>query len=227
MSEQPFVITINFTTPLIGRPTLDAVVAGELARWEGDEAALTSLPIKRMDGVPLASQLFVDPIALNSALTKITGFGQERQSLPLDHVEPQAGRYRRWPNLLNRYEAQAVVCGIWLGTGDTGRIQDVLADLRAIGTRRGDGLGLIADWTIEPADANPETWGLMDAARRPVRPVPLDLWRQLDGDPTAPIELVRARPFYWDHSNPAEVCAVPFTDTIVDIALSPNAGDAI
>ncbi len=63
MSEEPFVITIHFTTPLIGRPTLDAVVAGELARWEGGVAALESLPIKRTDGVPLASQLFVDSIA--------------------------------------------------------------------------------------------------------------------------------------------------------------------
>ncbi len=219
---QPFVVHITFSTPicLTIPPTLDAILAAELALHVGDARALAELPLQTTDGVYHASQLYLDAINLEHAFTKIAMRQTEPASMPITSVRGNARgdmisiAYNKYKNTLNRHRARSVMTGVFAGVGDIDEIESILTDVLAIGARRADGYGLIADRSIEPVDADPRIWGIMDSQGEPMRPVPLRTWATLGGAPDALVQMVRARPWYWDARNPAEICAVPASDTM-------------
>ncbi len=219
-AHAPFVVTVTLVTPLAGSVpmTLDALLAGELAQWEGDEAALTSLPLGAMDGTFQASQAYVDAVGIDMKLTKIAMRQSEPNSMPVDSIQgPIVTTYNAAKNTLNRYNGRATYTVMFAGVGDIDAVHGILIDVQAIGLRRGDGLGLVATLTIEPVPADPTRWGLVTDEGEPMRPVPLPLWRRLGGRADVAIQQVRCRPFYWDQRNPAVACAVPVRNEIHEL----------
>ena len=101
---------------------------------------------------------------------------------------------------------QAVSVGVYLGVGDIDAVEAIVRDVPALGTRRGDGFGLIESYAFDEVSAGP-TWGLADANGIPARPVPMEVWEELGDQVQRPeaITVCRWRPFYWSSRNePAE-----------------------
>ena len=124
-------------------------------------------------------------------------------------------------NILNGYEARVCEGGAWLGAGRIEDVHALLSQVLGIGKRRHCGWGMIepGSLAIEPVDADPETWGLVTgpgdadfASERiePRRPLPLDLFRRLGGDPLDEVmAVVRVRQPYYDPANPPVPAVVP------------------
>ena len=211
---EPFLATLEMVTPVILRAslTLDAILIGENALYVGDAAAIRDVPLAKRNGVPLASQAYLDAVDMITVHKAVTMRQTEASRMPLHAIA--LGRRasfsgEAYKNTLNTYEGISVRRIVFAGVGDTDAIRDVLEDVRGIGTRRADGFGMISSCTVEPFDADPAIWGLVDPEGEPMRPVPLAMWANLGGTRSPVIQAVRARPFYWDVRNPAEACAVP------------------
>src|SRR6516165_4314603 len=86
--KTPFVVTLTFVTPiaLTIPPTLDALLAGELALHVGDERALVELPLLQTDRVWHASQLYLDTVNVRSTLPKVTMRETEPRSMPVEQI---------------------------------------------------------------------------------------------------------------------------------------------
>ena len=219
MRMTPFMLTLNFTTPVSAGalPTLDAVLAAEIARERGDDA-IDDLPLRETEKVWHASSLFTDRLGFAISHTKVAMRGKDRLEVP-ERVQRVKGKYRKWPNLLNRYDLQAASVGVYLGVGDLNSVEAIFRDIPAIGVRRADGMGLIDSFIVEPVEVDAKTWGLKDGAGRPVRPVPVDIWREFGAEEPEIIEVCRWRPFYWQASNPTAICAVPPSTSIAELVL--------
>lgn len=216
-----FILTLNFRTPIsAGRlPTLDAILAAEIAKERGDDA-IGDLPLEQTEGVWHGSALFFDAPGIVRQTTKVALTRKERLDVP-DHVAPsRGGVFRKWPNLMNSYDMQAVSVGVYLGDGDIDAVESIIRDVPAIGARRADGFGLIDSYAFDEVRIGP-LWGLADAAGRPARPVPNEVWSRLGPEAQVPqaIEVCKYRPFYWSSRTPTAVCAVPASQELAAVAL--------
>ena len=225
--SRPFVVTFRFeTAPIVrGECTLDAVLGGEIARQVASrEEAIRRTPLARTAGVHHGSCLVL--LGDTSAIRPVTVVRNARVAFfGADPATIVAGRRGVTPgaakNVLNTYEARACDGGAWLGTGRIDEVRALLGAVIGIGKRRGSGWGMIEPGSIavEPADADPATWGLVTgpgdpdfATERiePRRPLPVDLFRRLGGDPLdAVLAVVRVRQPYYDASHPPEPAVVP------------------
>ena len=224
---EPFVVSFRFATPPIlrGGCTLDAVLGGELARRvESLEEAIRATPLARTDGVHHGSSLLLlgdtgvarpVPVVMNvravltSADPSPIAFGRRR-------VAPGSVK-----SILDGYEARLCEGGAWLGTGRLDEVCSILSFVLAIGKRRGAGWGMIEPGSlkVEPVDADPATFGLVSGPRdpdfatariRPRRPLPLELFERLGGDPRDEVVgLVRVRQPYYDAASPPVPAVVP------------------
>ena len=122
---------------------------------------------------------------------------------------------------LNGYEARVCEGGAWLGTGCLDEVQSILSLVLGIGKRRGSGWGMMepGSLAVEPVDADPATFGLVSgpgdpdfatARIRPRRPLPLDLFERLGGDPRDEVvAIVRVCQPYYDATHPPVPAVVP------------------
>lgn len=230
----PFLATLEFRTPLIlkAATTLDAILVAEMAIHLGDEAALASVPLKQTGGVYHASQIYLDAVNWRIPIAKANLRRNEPQHAPLPLLKGNARGNRivtshnHQKNTLNSYEAQVVRAAHFGGTGDVAAIRDILADIRAVGLRRADGMGMVAAVVVAALDNVDETrWGLADPAGEPMRPVPLDMWDSLGGIDDPLIQAVRYRPFYWDTRNAVVPCAVPAHNSATRLLATLSAGE--
>ena len=224
---RPFVVTFRFeTAPIVrGECTLDAVLGGEIARRvDSREQAIGRTPLARTGGVHHGSSLVLlgdagvtlPAPAVRNPRAALFGADPATIAAGPRGVAPGAAK-----NLLNRYGARVCEGGAWLGTGRVDEVRALLAPVLAIGKRRGSGWGMIEPGSIavEAVDADPATWGLVSgpgdpdfATERiePRRPLPVDLFRRLGGDPLdAVLAVVRVRQPYYDASHPPEPAVVP------------------
>ena len=197
---EPFVVTFRFATPPIvrGGCTLDAVLGGELARRvERLDEAIRATPLACTDGVHHGSALL---LLGDTCVTWPVPVVQNLQ-LALRCADPGAisfGRRRVAPGSLKStlvtYEARVCAGGAWLGTGCLDEVRSILSAVLAIGKRRGSGWGMIepGSLAVEPVEADPARWGLASGPCDPAfatarivprRPLPLDLFERLGGDP--------------------------------------------
>jgi hypothetical protein len=231
---QPFLVSLAFETPIIltSSPTLDAVLAGELAANHPGVDVRGMIPLKTTSGIFHGSQLYLDGVDVRRAVVRTTNRVLEYRRMPIHQLVPNPGARgftvseSRHRNILNRYEAMPVRMGYFAGFGDVDAIGRALADLFAVGKRRADGYGAVKNVAVEPYPDADERWGLMTAGGVPMRPVPLTLWRTLGGG-DALIQSVRCRPYYWDQANPAEVCAVPDGNRVGDLFNGDGGVDAL
>ena len=226
---QPFIITLRFSTmPILhGACTLDAVLGGEIARGVDDlEEAIRKTPLSRTDGIFHGSSLI---LLDDTGVTRTVAVVQKSRSafFEIDPTRISRGRRRvdrPWAkNLLNRYEARVCEGGAWLGMGRTDEVWEVLCSVIGIGKRRQSGWGMIdpESLALEPVDADPETWGLVSGPDDPDfatdriatrRPLPIEMFRRLGGDPLNEVIAVeRVRQPYYDSANLPEPAVVPWT----------------
>ena len=225
---EPFVVTFRFATaPIVrGGCTLDAVLGGEIARrMESREEAIRRTPLACTDGVHHGSSLLLlgdtgvaRPVlvvqnnrAAFSGVDSVTIASVARRRVTLASAK----------NVLNRYEARVCEGGAWLGTGRIEEVFALLSSLLGIGKRRQSGWGMIdpGSLEVESVHADPRTWGLVtgpqapdfaSARIEPRRPLPLELFRRLGGDPLDElIAVVRVRQPYYDPANPPVPAVVP------------------
>ena len=221
---EPFIVTFRFeTAPILrGGCTLDAVLGGEIARRvRRREEAIRRTPLACTDGVHHGSSL----IRLGD-----TGVSRPAPAVQNPHRAFRAAaaatistarRPGSAKNILNGYEARVCEGGAWLGVGRIEDVHALLSQVLGIGKRRHCGWGMIESGSlaIEPVDADPETWGLVtgpgdpdfaSARIEPRRPLPLELFRRLGGDPLDEvIAVVRVRQPYYDAANPPVPAVVP------------------
>ena len=227
-SVQPFVVTFRFATmPIVhGACTLDAVLGGELARGvERLEDAIRATPLACTDAVSHGSSLrFLDDTGVTRPVAVLRNARAALLALPPD-TTPSGRRPldRLWvKHLMHRYEARFCAGGAWLGTGRREEVEALLSRVLGIGKRRGAGWGMIepGSLVVDPVAADPATWGLVSTPRDPdfatervvpVRPLPLETFRRLGGDPLdAVIATVRVRQPYYAASHPPEAAVVPW-----------------
>ena len=226
---QPFVVSFGFATmPIVNGPcTLDAVLGGEIARTVASlDEAIRSTPLACTEGVSHGSSLIV---LGDTGVTRTVSVVQ-RGRAALERLGPgriPKGRRRTdrfgAKNLLSRYPMRLCDGGAWLGTGPIEEVRAVLGAVLGIGKRRAAGAGMIDpdSLIVEPVDADPATWGLVTgpndpdfATQRiaPARPLPLELFRRLGGDPAdAVITIERVRQPYHDPANPPVPAVAPWT----------------
>ena len=223
---ETFVVTFRFASPPIlrGALTLDAVLGGELARDGGSlEEAIRATPLARTDGVHHGSALLLGDTCVTRPVRVIQNLWAE-----LTTADPAAiafGRRRVAPgsvkSVLNESEARVCAGGAWLGTGYLDEVESILSPILGIGKRRRAGCGMIApdSLEVEPVEADPATFGLVSrpgdpdfatARVTPRRPLPLDLFVRLGGDPLDEVvAMVRVRQPYYDPANAPEPAVVP------------------
>lgn len=215
---EPFAISMVFSTPLAGRaaPTLDAVLAAQLCVEQNRlDYPLDAIPLLRTEGVFHGSRLFVDAVEIRGRFTKYAHYEREWRDAPRLGLEPPApGQARFDKNLQGGFSWQALRGGLFLGVGAVDEVRRIFSSVRALGVKRCEGFGRIREWEFERVEADAATFGLMDDAGTPVRPVPLETWRRIGGSPTAAIELCRHAPPYWSSENPEAVCASPIDNRI-------------
>ena len=226
---QPFIVTFRFSTMpiLLGACTLDAVLGGEIARSVDDLVeAIGMTPLARTDGIFHGSSLI---LLDDTRVTRTVPVVQKSRSAFYEIDPAQISRGRRrvdrpWAkNLLNRYEARVCEGGAWLGTGRLDDVSELLYSVIGIGKRRQSGWGMIdpESLALESVDADPNTWGLVSrlddpdfATDRiaPRRPLPIETFRRLGGDPLDEVIAVeRVRQPYYDSTNPPEPVVLPWT----------------
>ena len=218
----PFILTINFRTPIsAGRlPSLDALLAAEIAKEKGDDA-IENLPLVQTESVWHGSDLFIDAPGIVGQVTKYSHAMRERDDVPDFVSEPKRG-FRRWKNLEGSYAVQAVSVGVYFGIGDIDAVEAIVRDVPAIGAHRNDGFGLIDSYAFDPGPDACPLWGLADVSGNPARPVPLEVWEELPGvQPPEATEFCRWRPFYWSARSPRAACAVPVSSdlSMLDLGL--------
>ena len=231
MKKVPFRLDVEIRTPLAGGdiPTLDAVLLAEHARLNPDAPDYARHPgemrevlnglLKVTDcGVPHASALLFDARAKIGETNRNTRRPRELEELGPRRLKEDilAGREMRRPkpdSWINH--ALIANCGEarFLGVGDCGEIERVLAHWQGIGAQWRNGWGEIANdgpddeceqrvlniHPMRPGECNPETWGLLDEDGAPARPLPPELFWSLPGrNPALAAEAnKRARPPYW------------------------------
>ena len=227
---QPFIVTFRFATmPILrGACTLDAVLGGEIARGVGAlETAIRMTPLAGTDGVSHGSSLI---LLEGTGVARTVPVVRKSRSAFYDIDPDRVSRGRRradrlsWAkNLLNRYEARVCEGGAWLGTGRIDEVRELLYPVIGIGKRRQSGWGMIdpESLVVEPVDADPNTWGLVSgpddpdfATDRvtPRRPLPIETFRRLGGDPLDEVIAVeRVRQPYYDPANPPIPAVLPWT----------------
>ena len=224
---EPFIVTFRFeTAPILrGGCTLDAVLGGEIARRvQRREEAIRRTPLACTDQVHHGSSLILlgdtgvsRPVpAVQNPRRAFLAAAAATISTARSRVTPGSAK-----NILNRYEARVCEGGAWLGAGRIEDVHALLSQVMGIGKRRHCGWGMIepGSLAIEPVDADPETWGLVtgphdadfaSARIEPRRPLPLELFRRLGGDPHAQVmAFVRVRQPYYDAANPPVPAVVP------------------
>ena len=242
MPMVPFQLDVEIRAPLAGGdiPTLDAVMLGEIVRTNpdapdyaaGPDAAMKALkPLLKIaeGGIPHASALLFDaPMAFGS-ISKAMRVRREFEEIAPRDLQLPEGR-REWSSITGRRETPQLFNGVqcrlvgrarFVGVGDIGEIRRVLSFWQGVGAQWRNGWGALADhprppykkWRIRPVNEDPGTWGLIDGEKNPVRPLPLDLFRSLGGNPAVETVHARARPPYWSAKTKAEKCVFPGAKT--------------
>ena len=243
MPMVPFQLDVEIRAPLAGGevPTLDAVLLGEIVRTNpdapdyaaGPDAAMEALkPLLKIaeGGIPQASALLFDGAPAGGGFVKTSRVRRE-----FDAIQPMglkvrgknfAGGDSKYDNLLSGVSHRLVGDAQFLGVGDIGEIERTLRLWRGVGAQWRNGWGEVGEWQIRPADpADEKSWGLIEN-RRPLRPLPLELFAKFGGDPAWPTAHRRVFPPYWSASVPRVPAVVPDERRPSRFVSAPSAGAA-
>lgn len=208
-------ITAVLKTPLVtggGYMTMDGLLAALIFERTNDiEEAHTSIPIKCDRELYSASSAIFDEDSLEFNRDKIAFIASLSPNRSLDlnllkknkktgdaHINVTSTEFINKKNsyyLVNTPEVS------WYVDGDAEKIQSLLLPVEFIGKKRTAGFGEVIEWKFEPSACD----GLYDENRKPLRPIPKDLYV---GDRSLPLVDASWKPAYWDIMNRSS-CYVP------------------
>lgn len=210
--NQAFAVGFELITPIVMDKGIS--LPGLLARRLhdlGHDDPIAVLPLHQMDGIFAGSDLFAIGPSLDYPLPFVRSM--RPTSLPHELALHDRRSRRLLPkitlrderkNLLDHRRATSVSVVAAFGTGDVNEIERLLSGVSHIGAKRSGGHGEVASVRLMRLD-HPHA-GFADRRKRPVRAVPVDVWRSLDL-PTAPLRNLVARLPRWD--APREICVGP------------------
>lgn len=211
-SSRGFAIEFDLAAPIVMDQGIS--LAGLLARLLydlGHEDPLAHLPLDQVDGIFAGSDLFAVGPSLDyplpfvrslrpTAMPHELALHERRSRRLMDKITLRDQR----KNLLDHRRATSVPIVAAFGTGDPEAVQQLLQGVTHIGAKRSGGHGEVAAIRLVPMD-HPHA-GLADRHGRPLRAVPIGLWRRLNLPP-APVRSLVARLPRWD--APREPCVGP------------------
>jgi len=206
-------ITATLATPFVtggGYMTFDAILAGTLFDQIGDvDEAHAAIPIQCTEGLYHASAAFFKPLDYSS----IDFVANLRANHSLDpsliakkpdgktiHKAIGMKRRRDFGAVMNTYSlicANSITC---CDEGDRSQIENLVAPIYFIGTRRASGFGEVSSWEIEEGVSD----GLTGSDKKPLRPIPEAAFT---GDKTSLRADTGWRPAYW-HPADRSICYV-------------------
>lgn len=194
-------------------PSLDGILWGALSRSLGQPASvpLDAIPLTRSHGVFHGSRAVASiPAYRRENVTFFRSFNREREQMPGAFFDKKRRpHFAGYPDsemtkdigfvvngiskgffktLMNTYEAvtdqfadrdSALLRVAFFGHGDLERVRTLLRFLPGIGRKVRQGYGLIGDVRIEAIETDLSL--VLDG--RPMRPIPVDAWVALGGDP--------------------------------------------
>lgn len=214
-----FYVRIELGTPVILNPvlTLDGLLARLAFDRLGDAgAALDGLPLERHGAIHKASMLFAEGPAPQAPVSMVR-LVNPGKTLTADMVRPKRGaklpniRIHRgeFKSLLDTYTA-ILPRALWaFGRGDPDAVREELRGAKAIGKKRAQGWGEVADIQVEEVEVEVDArFGLMTADGEPGRAVPWPLWREIGGRQDG-VTTTMAKTGFPRWSCEPEFCAVP------------------
>jgi hypothetical protein len=216
MSEASFCVTFHLSTPILMDRgiNLAGLVAKRLAD-AGDADPLAALPFSVRGGVWAASDLFVVGQGVENHVAFVRSL---RPTAIPDEIALVDKRGRAAPkitlrdelkNLLDQRIATSTPLVAAFAHGDAGQVGRILDGIESIGAKRSSGYGQVETIGISPI-TNPHA-GFADLAGRPLRAVPIEVWRGLNLPPH-PVRTLVARLPRW--AQPPEPCVGPLEWTM-------------
>lgn len=212
-----FAIEFDLATPVImdrgiGLPGLLARLIADA----GDPDPLPKLPLATNDGIFAGSDLFILGPSLAYHVTYVRSLRPTAMPHDLALREARGARPRNqivlrdeWKNLLDTREASSATTLVGFGVGKVDAILSILAGLTNIGAKRSSGYGAIAAVRALPID-HPHA-GFADRTGKPVRAVPVDVWRRMNLLPQPTRNMVARLPRWASRYEP---CVGPREQTI-------------
>ncbi len=211
MSEASFCVTFHVATPILMDRGIN--LAGLVAKRLADAGAmdpLAALPFSARGGIWAASDLFVVGQGLENHVAFVRSL---RPTAIPDEIALSDKRGRtaakitlrdELKNLLDKRIATSAPIVAGFAHGDAGQVARILEGIESIGAKRSSGYGQVEAVEISPI-TNPHA-GFADLAGRPLRAVPVDVWRGLNLPPH-PVRTLVARLPRW--AEAPEPCVGP------------------
>lgn len=215
--HQPFAAEFDLETPIImdrgiGLPGLLAWVIADA----GDPEPLPKVPLGAVDGIFAGSDLFILGPSLDYQVAYVRSLRPTAMPHDLALREARGGRPRNLitlrdelKNLLDARGATSAATLIAFGVGDVDAVRGLLAGLTNIGAKRSSGYGAVAAVRVQPID-HPHA-GFADRTGKPLRPVPVDVWRHMNLPPQPTRNMVARLPRW---ASPSEPCVGPREQTM-------------
>jgi CRISPR type IV-associated protein Csf3 len=211
MDETSFCVTFHLSTPILMDRgiNLAGLVAKRLAD-AGDTDPLAALPFSARGGVWAASDMFVVGQGVENHVAFVRSL---RPTAIPDEIALVDKRGRTAPkftlrdelkNLLDQRIATSTPLVAAFAHGDAERVGRILDGIESIGAKRSSGYGQVETVEISPI-TNPHA-GFADLAGKPMRAVPIEVWRGFNLPPQ-PVRTLVARLPRW--SQPPEPCVGP------------------
>lgn len=216
--SQFFVLKFALKTPiaLTYLTTLDGLLSSRIFEESQDiDVAHERIPLERHGRVWAGSSMFLEAPALVAPASVGSSFRRAMMNPPPMKPGPR-GRYRAvmvgsgpFRNRVTEITTYSTPAVYFLGQGDSLEVRRLCSGMTAMGKKRSAGFGEVdpeafSFVSAKPTRAHP---ALMLADGSPARPIPLDEWSGLGGDPSVPIAHVRCLPPYF--RGEAIRCVVP------------------
>ena len=219
---ETFRITLKLAEPvLVNRSvSFDGLLAHLSYLRTGDAAtAHRSLPLADIDGIYQGSELLFQgpvmrrmvPYVMNPRWERFNhGDLAGRRGMPRNKMTAR----NEFKPTRDDYVAISARRAFFTGVGDIAEIRSLMRDLDAVGKKsRSRGFGRLRGLRIDRLDEAPERIGYADFEGRPIRVVPIDVWKGL-GLSTEDVSVGPARPRLPRWSTEDELCALPASHVI-------------
>lgn len=202
-----FRLKLTLATPIaLNAPlTLDALLSAAVANATGltGEATAPHIPLEQSHGVYRGSALFLHPRYRHEVVGRVMALRGERD-LAMHLFRPNGRQYvpvhtdksKKYANKLSAYPGYRSREVCFFGVGDGERAAYLISNfIPGIGKRANAGAGEILSVAVTESDDD-YSWCLPDGT--PARPLPVDLWREIGGDPKSPVMQMAVTFPYWE-----------------------------
>lgn len=202
-----FRLKLTLATPIaLNAPlTLDALLSAAISNATGliGEATAPHIPLEQTHGVYRGSALFLHPRYRHEVVGRVMALRGERD-VAMRLFRPNGRQYvsvytdkaKKYANKLSAYPGYRSQEVFFFGAGDGEQAAYLISNfIPGIGKRANGGAGEILSVAVTELD-NDYSWRLPDGS--PARPLPIERWQEIGGDPSSPVMPLAVTFPYWD-----------------------------